>query len=182
MFYKLFLFIVVVVTLHGCSINLAKEHPIPPAPVVDQVNHVLSAEAKMKITEAFKAYQNRTVTGGGSILWDLASRSLYEDTTDMKTVTLYNCNVSSMRGNYRESFFHHAFAINKVEKRKIQGDLSRVILMNYNDVNEFKVYEETDLYEHKDGGHGIIILSKDLDLSNIVAIYYKCEIVKNEIF
>jgi hypothetical protein len=163
--------------------NLAKEQPIPPAPIVKNINHTLSEKVKAEVSQKISAYHDRMVIGMGTALVNLIGRASHnDDATDMKTVTLYDCNVSRMVGDYQESFFHRAFAISKTEIKAMQSDKNRIILMNYNDVNEYKVYEDNDLYKHKDGGFGIAVVAKDLDLSNVVAINYKCQIVPNTIF
>lgn len=168
--------------LSGCSVQLAKEQPIPPAPVVKQVNHVLSVENKEKIVQAFDAYQQRVVTGGFTAIINAVAQSSHQSSTDMKSVDLYDCTISRMNGNYNDPFFHRLFAIRKIEYKAMHSDVSRVITMNYNDVNEFNIYENKNLYVHKEGGFGLAIVSKDSKLDNITSVNYKCEIVPNKIF
>jgi hypothetical protein len=162
--------------------NLAKEQPIPPAPIVKNINHSLSEQIKAEISKKFSAYHDRMVIGQGSALANLIGKASHNDDVNMKEVILNDCNVSRMLGNYQEPFFHRAFAMSYTESKVLASDKSRIILMNYNNVNDYKVYEDLDLYEHKDGGFGIAIIAKDLDLSNIVGINYKCKIVPNTIF
>jgi len=171
------------VALTGCAVNLAEEKPIPPAPIVKNPIHSLSEVNKKEITEKFLAYQAATAVGIASILTSLADARSYDPSVvDMAKIDVYDCQISRILGDYNESYFHRGFLISRTQHKSMYDDKDRSVLMNYNNVNDYKVYEDVGVYEHKDGGFGIAIVDHNSPMSNLVAINYKCDLVPNKLF
>lgn len=168
----------------GCTAKLAQKSLIPPAPKVDKMNHMLTIEKQYEIQKKYFEYQDNLVTGIFTLAKNGMQKSKYNrdlkaQDVDLSHEKVYDCKISEMFGKFPDKYFHSMFVISN--KRQVNKDIS--VALNKNNVNEFIVYKDAAIYDHKDGGYGfaIVDLSK-LDLDNVIAIRYRCKKVKNNIF
>ena len=109
-------------------------------------------------------------------------KSNYEvNDMNMQNETMFDCTISRMTGQYIEPYFYRVLAMHSFQDAMI-GTKSKLILMNYNDVNEYIIHRKKEIYQHKDGGFGISIIATEFDLSAIVGINYRCKAVENKLF
>ena len=180
--FRLLVITLSIIFFSGCSAKLAPETKIPKPAKVDNINHVLTKENKKLLTQEYYMYQDNTVIGLGTHIMNQIEKSNYEaKDINMQNESMFDCTISRMTGQYIEPYFYRAFAMHSFQDAKM-GAKSKVILMNYNDVNEYIVYPKTSIYQHKDGGFGMGVIAKDFDLSAVVSINYKCKAVENKLF